>query len=226
MRARHPRAELDRGRDRCGERARSSALLLALLVACSGPMAAAPHHDPAQAFAAAEERHAGFTPMPATTPVPPQLVAVRAFGGEVLAPTGSLIMDDHPEGPVVEAYLIHNVREVLYSRVTEQLARRGLRVLRIYDDATPVPPEVAAVLDVQLRAFELHRWKKSSLFGSGRPGIVDVARVQYDFRWQRARGEASQASGGHELLTEPGADPLAATAQLMAEAFIAALGRG
>jgi hypothetical protein len=189
-------------------------------------MAAAPHHDPARVFAAAAERQAGFTLMPAATPVDPQLVVVRAFGGEVLAPTGSLLMDDHPEGPVVEAYLIHNVREVLYSRVTEQLARRGLRVLRIYDDATPVPPEVQAVLDVNIRAFELHRWKKASLFGTGLPGTIDLARVQYDFRWQRARGASTQASGGHDLVLEPAEDALAATAQLMADAFIAALGRG
>ncbi len=200
--------------------------LLSLLAACSGPMAAAPHHDPAGAFEAAQARQTGFTLMPAASAVEPLLIVVRAFGGEVLAPTGSLIMDDHPEGPVIEAYLTANVREVLYSRVTEQLAQRGLRVLRIYDDATPVPPEVAAVLDVQIQGFELHRWKKSSLFGTGLPGIIDLARVRYDYRWQRARGAPIQASGQHDLVLEPTEDALAATARLMAQDLMAALGRG
>ena len=200
--------------------------LLSLLAACSGPMAAAPHHDPAAAFAAAQARQTGFTLRPAAAAAPPLLVVVRAFGGRVLAPTGSLIMDDHPEGPVVEAYLTSNVREVLYSRVTEQLAERGLRVLRIYDDATPVPPEVAAVLDVQFQGLELHRWKKSSLFGTGLPGIIDVARVRYDYRWQRARGAPTQASGEHDLVLEPAEDALAATARLMTQDLIAALGSG
>ncbi|MFO0722944.1 MAG: hypothetical protein U1E65_04105 [Myxococcota bacterium] len=195
-----------------------AALVLALLAAgCAGPLGAAPHHDPAGIYRATQRQARGPTALPSPSPVRARTVMVRAFGGEILAPTGALLMDDHPDGPVVEAYLVPNLKEILFGRVTATLAARGLRVLRAYDPDTAPSAEVSSVLDLELEALELHRWKKSDLYDSGTPGIVDLARVRYRFAWRDLRGAGAEVEAAHDLALPSGGDDLSALGEVIAD---------
>jgi hypothetical protein len=190
--------------------------LVLVLGACAGPMRAAPHLD-AGGIRTAQP---GLTALPAPVRVSPRTVVVRAFNSRILAPTGSLLVDDDSNGPVVEAYLTRNVGEALYSQLARLLGLRGLRVLRAYDAVTPIPPEAARVLELELSHFELHRWKQEG-------EVVDLVRVRYRFAWQApGRAPTPLAPAAHTLKLGPSADALEATATLLADTVLQALGEG
>ncbi|MCC7385099.1 MAG: hypothetical protein IT384_24850 [Deltaproteobacteria bacterium] len=199
---------------------RSSLLWLAgLLGGCAAPLRVAPHHQPAEIYERVVQRDAGFTPIASLPRISqPTRLVLHAFSDRVLAPTGSLLSDWESGGELSEVYLTHHLTEHLYDRVAADLARSGATVARCYT----LPCDVAGgrILRVTVDHAELHRWQKSDLFGRGQPGTVDVARIDYRYRWSNPEGSGPAQRAAHEMLIDPAQDALDVIAHAVAAELI------
>lgn len=198
-------------------------LVLATTAACTAPLRGAVHHHPEEIYRNVEAKDGTYSILEKPIKTADHPLIVEQFADRVLAPTGVYLDDWNEHGLLTETYFTPYFTQHLFDKTVAALQKAGFDTKRSYGPAQ-ARDQMTRVLQVEIQHAELHRWAKKAVFATGAAGTIDLARVEYAFRWRDGAGsEISKGKGSIELVLAAGGDDLEAIGTALAERLVAEL---